>query len=122
MNRIKRFLFNFDRAYAYTFVAGILVTFAINLLTTALLTQSLPICVYKVYGASFFLLISAICSFAVGAVLDKARSEWQSVGSPKDEVVIREDYVEKGRRIKRLWSFFLSTIVGFILSMFLLLV
>ncbi|MEK7399957.1 MAG: hypothetical protein AAB116_23690 [Candidatus Poribacteria bacterium] len=117
MKQIKRFLFNFNRAYFYTFFVGILVSLAANLFTTALLTEKLPISFCRVYGISLSLFLSAIGAFGISALLENARSDWESSGTPRDPEVIRKDYVEK--QIKWMWFFFLIIVVGIILSAFL---
>ena len=118
MKRAERFLFNFRIAYAYTFIAGILVSLAVNLFTTAFLTESLPVSVYRVCGIAFSLSMSSIGAFGVSTLLEGARSEWESAGSPHDPEVMR-DFIEKRKRIRLMWFFFAIIFVGPILSMFL---
>ena len=118
MKRAKRFLFNFSIAYFYTFIAGILVSLAVNLFTTALLTESLPVSIYRVYGMALSLFISSIGAFGVSALLEGARSEWESAGSPRDPEVMR-DFIEKRKRIRLMCFFFAIIFVGPILSIFL---
>jgi hypothetical protein len=118
MKRAKRFLFNFSIAYFYTFIAGILVSLAVNLFTTALLTESLPVSIYRVYGMALSLFISSIGAFGVSALLEGARSEWESARSPRDPEVMR-DFIEKRKRIRLMCFFFAIIFVGPILSIFL---
>jgi hypothetical protein len=114
----ERLLFNFNIAYFYTFLAGILVSLAVNLFTIALLTESLPVGVYRIYGMSFSLFISSISAFGVSALLESARSKWESAGSPPDPEVVR-DFIDKGKRIRLMWFFFTIIFVGPIFSLFL---
>lgn len=119
MKRAKRFLFNFSIAYFYTFIAGILVSLAVNLFTTALLTESLPVSVYRVYGIASSLFMSSIAAFGISVLLGKARSEWEAAGLPQDPAVIRRDYIESGKRMKFMRFSFAIIFVGTILSIFL---
>ncbi|KAF5417066.1 MAG: hypothetical protein C5S38_02255 [Candidatus Methanophagaceae archaeon] len=114
MKRAEQFLFKFSRAYAYTFIAGILVSLTVNLFTTALLTESLPISVYRVYGIASSLFMSSIGAFGVSALLESARSEWESAGSPRDPEIMR-DFIEKRKRIRLMLFFFAIMFVGPIL-------
>ena len=120
MKRAERFLFNFSIAYFYTFIAGILVSLAVNLFTTALLTESLPVSVYRVYGIASSLFMSSIAAFGISVLLSKARSEWEAAGSPQDPKVIRGLYIESGKRMKRMRFFFAIFFVGIVLSIFLI--
>ena len=118
MESIKRFLFNFNRAYFYVFIAGILVSFAVSLFTTALLTVSLPVSGYRVYGMAFSFLVSSIGAFGVSAILEHARSEWETAGSPHDSEMMRK-YIEKEKRILVMWFFFAIIFVGPVFLIFL---
>ncbi len=111
MKRIERFLFNFYTAYIYTFLAGILVSLAANLLTSVL-TENTSVSVYKACGM-ISLFISSIGAFCISVLLEVARDEWQSDGSPKDPVVIRQSYIEgtKRKRITLLWFLFVIIFV-----------
>lgn len=119
MKRIKQFLFNFNIAYFYTFIAGILVSFAVNLFTTALLTEGLSVSVYRVHGMALSLLISSIGAFGVSALLEGARSEWELAGSPRDLIIIRQDYIETRKRMNLMWFFFTIIFAGSIVCIFL---
>lgn len=118
MESIKRFLFNFNRAYFYVFIAGILVSFAVNLFTTALLTVSLPVSIYTVYGMAFSFFVSSIGAFGVSAILEYARTEWETAGSPHDSRM-RRKYIEKEKRMRMMWFFFAIIFVGPVLSILL---
>ena len=112
MKRAEPFLFNFNRAYFYSFIAGILVSLAVNLFTVALLTESLPVGVYKICGIALSLLISSIGAFSLSALLAEARSEWKAAGKPHDSTVIRLDYIV---RMKLMWLLFAVILVGLML-------
>jgi hypothetical protein len=113
MKRAEPFLFNFSIAYFYTFIAGILVSLAVNLFTVALLTESLPVGVYRIYGIALSLTISSIGAFCLSALLEGARREWTAAGKPQDPTVIRRDYIGSGRmRMKLMWSLFAIILVG----------
>ncbi|AMM40468.1 membrane protein [Candidatus Desulfofervidus auxilii] len=98
---MKRFLFNFNIAYLYAFIAGILVSLAINLFTSALLTTSLPMSIHRVYGIALSLFISSIGAFGVSALLENARGEWESAGSPYK---LKRDFIERRKYI--VWMYF----------------
>jgi len=121
MKRIKRFLFNFNIAYVYAFIAGIFVSLAANLFTTALVSESLSVPAYRIYGMTLFFFISSIGAFGVSALLEDARSKWESSGTPRDPVVIR-DFIETKKRMSWMWFFFAIIFVGLIFSIFLLLI
>lgn len=108
MKRIKRFLFNFNSVYFYTYFAGILVSLAINF---SFKTEGLTISVDKfkniIMASSFF--VSSFGAFRISALLEAARREWELAGCPKDEVVIRQDYIEKGQR-KELLRFYFAVV------------
>jgi len=106
MKRAERFLFNFSIAYFYTFIAGILVSLAVN--------------VYRVYGIALSLFMSSIAAFGISVLLGKARSEWEAAGLPQDLTVIRRDYIESGKRIKLMRLSFAIIFAGTILSIFLI--
>lgn len=91
---MKRFLFNFTSAYIYTFIAGILVSLAANLFTTAFLSKDLTIDIHRVYGIALSLFISSVGSFGVSVLLEIARSKWEMGGFQRDPLVIR-DYIDK---------------------------
>ena len=105
----ERLLFNFNIAYFYTFIAGILVSLAVNLFTVALLTESLPVGVYRIYGIALSLTISSIGAFGVSALLEGARREWAAAGKPQDQIVIRRDYFV---RMELMWLLFAIILVG----------
>lgn len=115
---IEKLLFNFKIAYIYSFIAGILVAVSINLFTSALLMELSSFRV-KLMWLAFFILISSFTAFSISIILELARNEWQSAGSPNDEIVIREDFIEKGKRKKLLWIFlaliFLIPSISFII-------
>lgn len=54
LEQFMYFLFNFNTTYVYTFIAGILVSLAVNLLTTALLAKNSPVSCYRIYKATIF--------------------------------------------------------------------
>ena len=120
MRRAEQFLFNFSIAYVYTFIAGILVSLAVNLFTTALLTESLTVSVYRVSGIALSLFMSSTAAFWISVLLGKARSEWEAAGSPQDPKVIRDLYIGSGKRMKRMRFFFAIFFVGIVLSIFLI--
>ncbi len=99
---IEKLLFNFKIAYIYSFIAGILVAVSINLFTSVLLMELSSFRV-KLMWLALFILISSFTAFSISIILEFARNEWQSAGSPNDEIVIREDFIEKGKRKKFLW-------------------
>lgn len=112
----ERLLFNFNIAYFYTFIAGILVSLAVNLFTVALLTESLPVGVYRIYGIALSLAISSIGAFCLSALLEGAQREWAAAGKPQDPTVIRRDFIGGGRmRMKLMWLLFAIILVGFML-------
>lgn len=108
----ERLLFNFNIAYFYTFIAGILVSLAVNLFTVALLTESLPVSVYRVYGIALSLTISSISAFCLSALLEGSRRKWTAAGKPQDPNVIRRDYIV---RMKLMWRLFVIFLVGLML-------
>lgn len=114
MKRIKQFLFNFNVIYFYTYIAGILVSFAVNF---SFKTEGLPVSVYRFKKMAFAILISSIGAFGISTFLEIARREWESHGSPKDSVAIRK-YIEK--QGKFLWpclvliSFGLITVICYL--------
>ncbi len=111
MKQINQFLFNFNIAYFYTFTAGILVSLAANIFTT-LLTAGLPNSSRNVHWLAWSLFISSIGAFMLSALLESARNNWESAGSPKDPIVIRQDYIENGKRKILLWFYFAIIFVG----------
>ena len=119
--RAERLLFNFNTAYFYTFIAGILVSLAVNIFTTTILTGSLPISVYITYGMALSLFIASIGAFGVSVLLGKSRSEWESAHTPRDPEVIR-DFIETGKRMCWIWFFFAVIFIAPIISIFLILV
>ena len=120
MKRTEPFLFEFSRAYFYSFIAGIFVSLAVNLSTVAFLTENLPVGVYRICGIALSLLISSIGAFCLSALLEDARSEWEASGSPPDPNVIRRNYIESGKRVKRMRFSFAIIFVGSVLSIFLI--
>lgn len=108
---MKRFLFNFTSAYIYTFIAGILISLATNLFAAALLSESLSIKIYRVYGMALSLFISSVVAFLISVLLENARSKWEQGGFQRDPLVIR-DYIEK--RMEWLLVCFIIFIAGFI--------
>lgn len=110
------YLFTFKAAYAYTFIAGILVSLAVNLFTTALLTKDLPIAEWRVHGMALSFLISSIGAFGVSAFLEASRSDWEKCGAESDSRMIEIFAVEKHRYWKLLFSFFF--IIGLASSIF----
>lgn len=76
--------------------------------------ENTPVYVYNVYGMILSLSISSASAFGVSVILQIARSEWESAGSPKDTVMQREDYIGKGNRMTLLWASFAIFIICFI--------
>ncbi len=110
------YLFTFKAAYAYAFIAGILVSLAVNLFTTALLTKDLPISEWRVYGMAFSFFISSIGAFGISAFLEASRSNWEKDGAESDSGVIERYAVKKNLNWK---SFFLIIfIIGLASSIF----
>jgi hypothetical protein len=102
-------LFVFRAAYIYAFIAGIFVSLAVNLFTTALLTNDLSIAVWRVYGMAFSFFVSSIGAFGVSALLEVSRSDWEKDGAQSG---LQEIYaVEKHLKWKVL--FLLVGIIGF---------
>lgn len=91
---MKRLLLNFKSAYIYTFIAGILISLAANLSTTAFLSDELTKDKNSVYGLAFSLFISSFGIFWLSMLLEIARSEWEQGGFQRDPLVIR-DYIDK---------------------------
>ncbi|MBI2472579.1 MAG: hypothetical protein HYV59_15300 [Planctomycetes bacterium] len=91
------YLFAFKAAYYYTFFAGILVSVAVNLFTTALLTQreSLPIAEWRVHVIALSFLISSMGAFGVSVFLEASRSDWERDGAQSDSRIIENYAVEK---------------------------
>ncbi len=112
--KIEQLLFNFNIAYSYTFISGIMVALSTNIFTTALFMENRQVPIYWVYGLALSLLVSSMSALIVSMLLEKARNEWQSAGSPNDEIVIREDYIEKGMRRRFLWIFFILILIPLI--------
>ena len=56
----------------------------------------------------------------ISVLLGKARSEWEAGGSPKDPSAIRKNYIEYGKRMKRMRFLFAIFFVGIALSLFLI--
>lgn len=109
-NKIGELLFNFEVAYFYTFFSGILVALAANTLTTAIFTNNLPIPMIWVCVGSLSLFMSAMGAFMVSILLETARNEWESSGSPNGEYNKRIIYIESGKRKARLWLSFIFSI------------
>lgn len=109
-NKIGELLFNFEVAYFYTFFSGILVALAANTLTTAFFTNNLPVPNSKVCVGGIFLFMSALSAFCVSVILETARNEWESSGSPNGEYNKRIIYIESGKRKARLWLSFIFSI------------
>jgi len=114
--QMKRFLFNFNIAYLYAFIAGILVSLAINLFTSALLTTSLPMSIHRVYGIALCLFISSIGAFGVSALLENARDEWESAGSPHK---LKRDFIERRKYMVLMYFFLAIFLAGAITSVLL---
>ncbi len=112
--KIEQLLFNFNIAYSYTFISGIMLALSANIFTTALFMEDRKVPIYWVYGLALSLLVSSMSALIVSMLLEKARNEWQSAGSPNDEIVIREDYIEKGMRRRFLWIFFILILIPLI--------
>jgi hypothetical protein len=104
-------LFAFRASYIYAFIAGIFVSLAVNLFTTALLTNELSIAVWRVYGMAFSFLISSIGSFGVSAFLEISRSDWERDGAQSTSRIEEIYAVEKHRNWKILCLLF--SIIGF---------
>lgn len=110
------YLFTFKAAYFYTFIAGILVSLAVNLFTTALLTKDLPIAEWRVHGMALSFFISSIGAFGVSAFLEASRSNWERDGAQSDPRVIEIYAVKKHLTWKVL--FLLFCIIGLTSSIF----
>lgn len=110
---MKRLLFNFTSAYIYTFVAGILVSLAANLFTTALLSKDITIDIHRVYGIALSLFISSMGSFGVSVLLEIARSKWEMGGFQRDPLVIR-DYIDN--RMEYVLLCFIIFLIGLVAS------
>ena len=110
------YLFTFKAAYFYAFIAGILVSLAVNLFTTALLTKDLPIAEWRVHGMALSFFISSIGAFGVSAFLEASRSNWERDGTQSDPRVIEIYAVEKHLTWKVL--FLLFCIIGLASSIF----
>lgn len=114
-------LFNFKTTYFHAFVAGIWVSLAANLFTTAVLSQTLPMSTCKLYGIVVLLFVGSIGAFGVSGVLELARCDWESKGSPKDPTVMRQDYIERGGRANLLWFLFSLSVLSPMVALILLL-
>lgn len=110
---MKRFLFNFNMAYLYTFIAGILVSLAANLFTTTFLAESLPVNVYRIYGIVLSLFISSVSAFGISALLENARRDWELGGFQQDSGVI-EGFIKT--RIGLMKFFVVIFLLGIIAS------
>lgn|SRR3989304_4521261 len=110
------YLFTFKAAYFYAFIAGILVSLAVNLFTTALLTKDLPIAEWRVHGMALSFFISSIGAFGVSAFLEASRSNWERDGTQSDPRVIEIYAVKKHLTWKVL--FLLFCIIGLTSSIF----
>jgi zinc transporter ZupT len=106
------FLFNFNMAYLYSFIAGILVSLAANIFTTALLTKDLPLKTLNIYLITLTLFVSSCGAFGVSTLLEIARREWESEGGTPDPVAIKQLYREKGKRKVLLRLYFLIIFLG----------
>ncbi|MCD4783161.1 MAG: hypothetical protein K8T10_04935 [Candidatus Eremiobacteraeota bacterium] len=113
--RIRQLLFNFNIAYFYTFIAGIFVSLSVNIFTTALLTENLPISVYEIHWLALTLFVSAISAFGISALLENARGEWESAGSPYDPEVIR-GFIEDEKRLHLMKFFFWIILISLVVS------
>lgn len=113
--RIESWVFNFNSAYIYAFFSGIFVTAAINLLTSTLLLKTQTLSSSRVFGMVSSLLFSSICVFALSALLEISRREWESEGRISDEQVKREDYIENHGRLFWMWFLLILSLVGIIL-------
>ncbi len=112
-------LFAFEAAYFYAFIAGIIVSLAVNILTTALLTEKLPIEMWRVYGMAFALLLSSIGAFGVSAVLEISRSDWERDGAQSNQRIKEKYAVEKhlGWKVLFLWLCIIGSVSsGFLYS------
>ncbi|OGH05453.1 MAG: hypothetical protein A2W22_00020 [Candidatus Levybacteria bacterium RBG_16_35_11] len=112
---MKRLLFNFTSAYIYTFIAGILVSLAANLFTTALLSKDLTIDIHRVYRIALSLFISSIGAFGVSLLLETARGKWELGGAEMDSGVIR-GYI--GKYMRWILLCFIIFIIGLTASIF----
>jgi hypothetical protein len=117
MRQIERiyltYLFTFKKAYFYAFIAGIMVSLAVNLFTTALLTKDLSIAVWRVHGMAISLFISSLGAFGISALLETSRSDWERDGA---QLATGMSYVKKYR--DRILGFLLLFIIGFSSSIF----
>lgn len=111
LRKINRLLFNYYASYIYSFIAGILVSISINLLTSLPFSVSSKLNLNQVYFISFSLLLSAIGTFGISANLEIARKEWERGGATLDEEAMR-DRIDDKIRIKTLWFFFLLVVQG----------
>ena len=119
MKSINRLFFNFKTAYFFTFVSGIWMTMAVNLFTTLVLTKDLPVCNCRLYQIIFLFFIGALGAFGISALLEVARSEWESDDKNPDEQIIYKNYIHRGNRSILHWILFaicvLSPIAGLII-------
>src|SRR3989338_5873071 len=110
------YLFAFKAVYLYAFIAGIMVSLAVNLFTTALLTKDLPITEWRVHGMALSFFISSIGAFGVSAFLEASRSDWERDGAQSEPRVIEMYAVKKHLNWKVL--FLLFCIIGLTSSIF----
>lgn len=110
------YLFTFKAAYVYAFIAGILISLAVNLFTTALLTKDLPIAEWRVHGMALSFFISSIGVFGISALLEASRSGWEKDGAQSDPRIIEIYAVKNHLHWKVLFLFFF--IIGLVSSIF----
>lgn len=111
-------LFRYFASNVYAFVAGILLSLAANLFTTARLAIDLLQDTSIVFGASLLLLISSGCFAMISWNLESARTEWvlEDQADPDLQHVLSHI---ADRKVK-LWAFFTLGLVGVIYSAILL--
>ena len=118
LKKVEHSLFNFKMAYFYTFISGIFAALSINIFTTALFSENSSISVNLAHILALLALLSSISAFMISVLLEIARDEWQSDGTPNDKIIIRQDYIEKGIRKISLWFFiilFILLLISYIL-------
>ena len=117
-NSIIKLLFNFNTSYIYVFISGIFLSISVNVITSILIEGSLKINTYMLYWLALALVISSIGSFGISILLEKARDEWESEGSPRDPEVIR-GHIEEEKRFHLMKLTFLIILISLMTSIFL---
>lgn len=105
-------IFSIHTGYLYSFIAGVFISIAINLFTNAILADKLSVSLNRLYGMSFFLLLSSVGAFGISTILERVRGIWEAAGAHFNKD-IASDYITKLQKFFLL-LFFLFIVFGLI--------